>query len=222
MVMEKRLTISLVMAMPLISVSPFGAFAQTNESNVNTNSQGTVASEDDNNFLTYENATLGISIQYPSDWTIIEEYHGVSSVRFIPPPSENDSDTSSAGVNLFIADVPLFPSSSPGGLSLDNYTVSTIHFLTTSNSSISELTPTSLRIGNDNHTAYKLVSSSQGGEEDQIMQQMQIYTITDSKLYSIDYVAEASKYLVYLPRVERMVDSFTAIMDDEESKEVAR
>ena len=218
--MVKKIT--LAMAMTLLSVPPLTALAQINQPNTDdANSQSTIPL-DDNNFSTYENATLGLSIQYPSDWTTIEEHHEASNVIFISPPSENNSDASSAAVNVQITDLPLFPLSSPEGLSLENYTISTIQLLTALNSSITELTPTSLRIGNDNHTAHKLVLSKLEGEEDQIMQQMQIYTIRDGKLYSIAYVAEASKYLVYLPTVEKMIDSFTVVIDNQESDEVAR
>jgi hypothetical protein len=36
---------------------------------------------------------------------------------------------------------------------------------------------------------------------------MQIYTIRDDKLYRIIYTGEASKFSLYLPTVEKMIDS---------------
>ena len=218
--MEKIRTITFVLPISLLSVPSLAvAFAQMNQPNItDTNSQQTTSAlenADNNNFLTYENATLGISIQYPSGWMKVEE--NGTGVMFISPPDKNNSEASSVMVNVQIANLSLF-SLSPSDLSLENYTNLTIEALTSANLivadfNIIESNSTTLGIGNKDstNTAHKLVFSMQEGEEGLTVQQMQIYTIRDSTLYSITYIAESGKYPIYFPTVQKIIDSFTII-----------
>jgi hypothetical protein len=171
----------------------------------------TTASEQDNNsnFLPYENATLGISVQYPPDW--IKEEQDKVGVIFISPPSTNNSEASSVAVRVQIANLSL-PSSPPSPFLTDqllqNYTNSTIRELTAGNFSIIESNSTTIGIGDNNYTsAHELVFSKQE-EEGLTIQQMQIYGIRDNKLYLITYIADAANYPIYLPTVQKMIDSF--------------
>src|SRR5437016_4307732 len=51
-----------------------------------------------NNFVQYQNPTLGFTVQRPSDWTIEEDNNGV---KFFPPPS---------GLFRDVAAILVFPS----------------------------------------------------------------------------------------------------------------
>jgi PsbP-like protein len=177
----------------------------------------TTVPEGNNNLLTYENATLGISLQYPHDW--VKEEQDESGVIFISPPSNNNSELSSVMVNVQIANLSLLsPSNSSSSLSsqlLQNYTDSTITELTAGNFSIIESNCTTFGLGNNYTAAHKLVFSKQ--EEGFTIQQMQIYAVRDTNLYLITYVAEAANYPIYLPTVHKMIDSFR-IMDYQRSE----
>jgi hypothetical protein len=60
------------------------------------------------NFLTYENPTLGLRMQYPSDWQAREEEDG--SIKFLSPP-DRSSDTFQEDLTLIV--LPLEPNVDP-------------------------------------------------------------------------------------------------------------
>lgn len=201
--------VALAVAMTLLSVPPLAAFAQINQSSTDSaNSQSTATLEDESDFLTYENATLGISIQYPSSWLKGEEESGL---MFVSPPDENNFEASSVILDLKILNWSLFSLSPSGQLSLGDYVNSTIQDWIALNSTIIESNSTTLQTGNDNNTVHKIVLSTQDEEDGLTFHQMHIYAVRDSKLYQIIYSGEVGKYSIYLPVVENMIDSFKTI-----------
>ena len=73
-----------VLSVPLYSLSAFGADNVTSNKSQITEDQ----------FVTYDNSTQGIKIDYPKGWTVIEQ-----GLAFLSP-KENDSDTFREGLRV--------------------------------------------------------------------------------------------------------------------------
>jgi cytoskeletal protein RodZ len=182
------------------------AMAQTNTTT--TPSQATNNTEQ-NAFLTYENTTYGIKIQYPAGFGWQPALSNQTSednvynyiVAFRSPP-DSVSDRVIETVNIAMEN--LAPDQN---ITLDAYSTLQISGLTLSgtNFDLKESTPTTLA----GIRAYKIVYS-------EVLQQvplqvMQVWAIKDNKAYTLTYVAEAAKYSTYLPVVQKMIDSFELI-----------
>jgi hypothetical protein len=182
------------------------AMAQTNTTT--TPSQATNNTEQ-NTFLTYENTTYGIKIQYPVGygWQIgfanqtSEDNVSTYIVAFRSPP-DRVSDTVAETVNIAMENLP-----PEENISLDAYSTFQISDLTLSatNFDLKESTQTVLA----GIPAYKIVYSQ---TLQQIpLQVMQVWTIKDNKAYVLTFIAEAAKYSTFLPTVQKMIDSFEFI-----------
>jgi len=141
---------------------------------------------------------VGIRTQYPDGWEIIIQNtsNSLLSLRF-NSPLENDTDTFRENVRLLIGTV-----SNNTGLS--NFTSATL-------TSYLELYPDLelIRLSSTNLTssaipAYELV----GTRTQEGLNFMQIFAISENKVYSISYTSERSRYSTYLPVVEEMINSF--------------
>ena len=181
------------------------AMAQTNTT---APSQATNNTEQ-NAFLTYENTTYGIKIQYPAGygWQIgfsnqTSEDNVHNYIVAFRSPLDRVSDTVAETVNIAVENLP-----QEENITLDAYSTFQISDLTLSgtNFDLRESTPTVLA----GIPAYKIVYS-------EILQQiplqvMQVWAIKDNKAYTISFAAEAPKYSTYLPTVQKMIDSFEFI-----------
>ena len=181
------------------------AMAQTNTT---APSQATNNTEQ-NAFLTYENTTYGIKIQYPAGygWQIgfsnqTSEDNVYNYIVAFRSPLDRVSDTVAETVNIAVENLP-----QEENITLDAYSTFQISDLTLSgtNFDLRESTPTVLA----GIPAYKIVYS-------EILQQiplqvMQVWAIKDNKAYTISFAAEAPKYSTYLPTVQKMIDSFEFI-----------
>jgi hypothetical protein len=156
-------------------------------------------------FLTYENPTYGIKIQYPTDWEKKEPTPYEVVFRF--PPQENTSGTSSKYLLIIVN--TLDPQEN---MTLDQLTHDQIDFLKESFSDLtlneSESNATNLA-GNP---AYKVTFDhrnelQQGSSPDYKL--LQIWTIKGDKVYYITYRAELGRYSDdYLQTIQKMIDSF--------------
>ncbi len=181
------------------------AMAQTNTT---APSQATNNTEQ-NAFLTYENTTYGIKIQYPAGygWQLAlsnqtSEDNVYNYIVAFRSPRDRVSDPVIETVNIAMENLP-----PEENITLDAYSTFQISDLTQSgtNFDLKESTPTVLA----GIPAYKIVYS-------EILQQvplqvMQVWAIKDNKAYILTYVAEAPKYSTYLPVVQKMIDSFEFI-----------
>ena len=145
------------------------------------------------NFLTYENSTLGVKIQYPSDWKRAESN---SNITFTSPLTSN-SDRYREKLELTV-------NSSLHNVTLDEYSSAVIKKLkeNSANFKILEIATTTVA-GNP---AKKMVFTS--GEGQNNLKVMEIWTINDHKAYLIQYSSEAQKYSKYLATIQKMVNSF--------------
>jgi hypothetical protein len=162
------------------------------------------------NFLTYNNPILGIQIQYPSDWSVIENSYN--------PEAENNtivgffaqSKTSSELGNIsgvsgsFVPylDIYVFDSKN---MSLDKIIDATVNkFRNNENFVINESKPFAVK---DNHPAHMLVYDALVGG-DEFFRKMQVYVMPGNKIYLISFTSQQALFSNYLPIVQKMVSSF--------------
>ena len=150
-------------------------------------------------FLTYENPELGISIQYPSNWEKLVNLDNF--VTFTAPP-ETDTRIYPAALGLKVQEL------SSQNIPLQEITKVQMSDLKKSNPDLNvlESTPTTIA----GKPAHKIVFSAIDNEEVE-RKAMQVWTVIGNKAILITYKAEPDKFLSYLPTIERMIDSFKVI-----------
>ena len=152
-----------------------------------------------NNFLTYQDNTLRIKIDYPAGW--IHELHAGGLVTFVPS-LEGNSNTYPAALAIVV------------------------EHLKSKNMSLSEITKIQIRNLTQNHSDFRLLESTEfrlaGNIANKIIftatdsmkherKATQIWTLNGDRIYLITYKAEPSQYSKYLPTIQKMVDSFEFI-----------
>src|SRR5215218_4717978 len=152
-----------------------------------TEPQTTIA-QTNSKFVTYDNPTFGVRIQYPSDW-------GRLDLSFMQDSADIDfyplADTSLAkNVKIQVDNLP------SSNMTLEEYTNSQIN-------------PFEEKLLESNTTklagipGYEIVFTSLQG-----LKTMQVWTIKDDKAYIITYVAKEEDYENDLQIVQKMIDSF--------------
>jgi hypothetical protein len=155
--------------------------------------------KDNNNFLTYQDSTLGIKIDYPAGWA--QELHVGGLVTFLTM-LESDTNTYPAGLGV------------------------TVQNLASKNTSLNEITKVQIKNLTQNHPDFKLIESTKSmlagivahkivfiatdnsGHE---RKAMQIWTLKDGRAYLLTYKAQPEEFSHYLPLVQKMIDSFQFI-----------
>jgi hypothetical protein len=153
-------------------------------------------------FIQYKNDDLGISIDYPASWHILEQTNGTVFSPFVynshSPQLVVQIDNSEPNesldhyLNNFVIDL--------GKVVYDDYKV--IHY--TSNASLG------------GHPAYLLYFTYTEPYMDtaNIRKDLETGTIIDTnKVYYIYYDADVHDYATYLPYVERMIQSFKILSE---------
>ena len=148
--------------------------------------------------LIYENPVYGFITQYPDGWDIIIQGASNSSlsVRF-NSPLENDTDNFRENLRLEVNNT-----SNTTGLS--NLTSAALTSYLEQYPGFKVIELSSSNLGNNTVPAFKLVASlTQEGVDF-----MQIFAIKDSKVYTISYISQTSRYSTYLPTIEQIISSF--------------
>ncbi len=174
----------LMLFVPLFSITSFAADNITSDkSNTTTEDQ----------FVTYENSTQGIKIDYPKGWTVIQQ-----GLAFLSP-KENDSDTFRAGLGV------------TGG-SMVNETIDKLadSVLRVYNSTMKDFHLVELKgvtfHGNPAESLIYTFSIPGNGT----LKAMDFGTIEKNILHVFQYKAQENKFDSYLPIIQRMIDSFKA------------
>lgn len=143
-------------------------------------------------FVTCELPAHGVRISYPSNWARVEQGLKGKTIVAFKSPKEGPSDIVADNVSIALFDVPK--------VELDYFLNGVLNNLKMKNHDISviESTPTKLA-GKD---AHKVVYYLNGKKN------MTTITRKKNKVYQVTYVAEPAKYDVYLPIVQKMMDSF--------------
>jgi hypothetical protein len=146
-------------------------------------------------FLTYEDITTGISIQFPSDWE--KSVNLDNFVTFRAPP-ETDTRIYPAALGLKIQDL------ASQNVSLPEVTKVQISELKATNPNLKLLESTSTTLAGK--PAHKVVFSATDNNQVE-RKAMQLWTVIDDKAILITYKAEPDKYSSYLPTIEKMINS---------------
>jgi serine/threonine-protein kinase len=151
-------------------------------------------------FLNYVNPTYGIKIQHPKDWAAstsgIPSYNGI--VGFYSP-LKNLTDIQPAEVTLSITTYA--PT-----ISLDDYTKTTLSILEKQGIKTDESNSNTL----SGQPAYRVTFSPTNPAIPNIpvnLKVMQTWTVIDNKVYLLSFSADTQKFSVYLPMVQKMLDS---------------
>ena len=155
---------------------------------VSLTGQQTTVAQTNSKFVTYDNPTFGVRIQYPSDW-------GRLDLSFLQQSADIDfyplADTSLAkNVKIQVNNLP------SRNMTLEEYTNSQIN-------------PLEERLLESNTTTlagipgYEIIFTSLQG-----LKTMQVWTIKNDKAYIITYVAQEEDYEKELQVAQKMIDSF--------------
>lgn len=146
--------------------------------------------------LTYEDITTGISIQFPSNWE--KSVNLNNFVTFRAPPE---------------TDTRVYPAAL--GLKIQELTSQNVPLQEVTKFQMSELKKTNpdLKISESSSTtlagkpAHKVVFSAT--DNNQVKRKaLQLWTVVDNKAILITYKAQPDKYSSYLPTIEKMINSF--------------
>jgi hypothetical protein len=218
------------------------ALTETSEFNINTqdNSSNIINITKENNFslflpsISYSNATYGIKIDYPSDWTIKEGgaasiFHNQSKtlnvVAEILAPIQSDYYNSKIGashnsIRLVVEDYDTFGDFTNNNIF--NYLEKNDSETDNKNKLLTVATKRMGAIGMYCHN-FDLKSWNQnttlaGNHAHQIFldysydknskDATEMWTIKDDKIYIIEFVAQDKYYSLYLPVVNEIIDSF--------------
>ncbi|MGC2387039.1 MAG: PsbP-related protein, partial [Nitrososphaeraceae archaeon] len=146
-------------------------------------------------FLTYEDITTGISIQFPSDWE-----KSVNLDKFVTFRAQPETDTRvyPAALGLKIQDL------ASQNVSLQEVTKVQISELKATNPNLKLLESTSTTLAGK--PAHKVVFSATDNNQVE-RKAMQLWTVIDDKAILITYKAQPDKYSSYLPTIEKMINS---------------
>jgi eukaryotic-like serine/threonine-protein kinase len=147
-------------------------------------------------FLTYEDITTGISIQFPSNW---EKSVNLNNFVTFRAPPETDTRVYPAALGLKIQEL------TSQNVSLQEVTKAQMSELKKTNPDlkISESSSTTLA----GKPAHKVVFSAT--DNNQVKRKaLQLWTVVDNKAILVTYKAQPDKYSSYLPTIEKMINSF--------------
>jgi PsbP-like protein len=187
----------------------FGIPVSTNESAQTEEKEISAGISNSSNFLSYVNPTLGVTMQYPRDWTAHQyEYNpGANNtlVGFYSPSktaSELGNISGVSGHFVPYADIFVFDSKN---MTLDKIIEGKIKRLQNdTHFSIIESKPIALKAGQPGYVIiYKTVA---GGDE--LFQKIQAYTIRNNKVYLITFTSQEASFSSYLPTAQKMISSF--------------
>jgi eukaryotic-like serine/threonine-protein kinase len=149
------------------------------------------------NFLTYDNPTHGIKMQYPADWTIstagLQSYSGIAGFY---SPLQNLTDVLASRVALSIT-------SYSANVSLEEYTNMTLTQMKQQGLEVNE--SSSIEVAGS--PGYRIIFSLPPQNVPVSLSVLQVWTVINNKVYQLDYSADSSEFQNNLPLVEQMLDS---------------
>jgi hypothetical protein len=175
------------------------ALAQKNATTATTIAPSHVATKTTNNFLTYENPTIGINMEYPPDWIKNVTSQGVT---FILPLKNNSSNPEQFLAKLDAFNVPGFPPNMPLKAMADG--VLNGYKRSLPNFQLESYTNTTLGGNPGVKIVYMFTNSKEGN-----LKATDIATIKNNGLYVIQYYVQSPKYQNYLPILQKIAGSFT-------------
>ena len=153
-------------------------------------------------FLTYQNSTEGIKIDYPANWEKVKNASIPQFAVLFLSPHENSSDIFQEGLIVRAIDLP------SKNITLDELVSQLMGNLNTGrvNFALQDSKPFTIA---SNNTAQMLIYTYSNFLPDfRTLKSTDVATINGNKAYIITFNAEASKYSSYLPIVQKMIESF--------------
>jgi hypothetical protein len=174
----------------LAAIQPQLSIAQTTTGNATTEPQA---------FLTYENPTWGIFMQYPSNWTAstsgLTDYTDV--IAFYSPP-QNVSD-------LFPARLKISVIQYSQDISLPDYKNLTLSILNQSRQ-FTLINSSDMTVAG--YPGYRIVLTNKPFPNDTlILHSMNIATAVGNKIYQVTYDGQELAFNKHLPEVDHMLES---------------
>jgi len=146
-------------------------------------------------WLTYENSTYGITINYSSDWEKNENIP-LNVITFVYYPEKNA--LSSVALSIMVYDL------STQFITLEEYTQFSLDQLKQDIPNYNQVEATATVLAEN--PAEKVVYTGEMSQNN--LKFMQIWTIKNNKIYLISYVAPVQLYSDSLSTVQKMIDSF--------------
>jgi hypothetical protein len=203
------LSLSVIMSYPISIIPDVEGESQTDQVGINS--------------TTYENSTLGIRIEHPTNWKPFEKTSVATSadvIEFIPFV-ESEHDPLTPFFSISIEDLEKVKVSqkvgneSVLGTRINNN--SAIEILTNRNLELAKSLP-DFNLTEFNRTsilsgipAYKIVYTfaDPGSPLLPLFKSMNLWTVKDGKAYTISYSASESEFSNHLETIQNMIDSFT-------------
>ncbi len=174
----------------MLLVIPIFDFNMTYATNLNTI---TSTSNTTSNLVTYENSTLGIKINYPSDWTI--EYNKTDDYEFVQVSNETDP-------SIYYLQISISPLTEGEDL-LHRIIAQTINDFKINLPSFELIDVVLTKL--DNRSTYKMLFTY---TEDNIQyKELKFSTILGNKIYDISYSAELGVFDKWLDIFQNMIKS---------------
>ena len=184
----------------IISIDEQHAFSQPSEQDDNSATQAA-------DLLTYENATYGVTIQYPSNWVVdTTDFPGDPLTQIVGFFSPLESRIDTYEERLWIAQEQ---QSFSEDFDLDQYAEQIVsnYNSTLTDFNLEEIELESARLGNNDRPAYMIVYTETLQPENINLKTLEIGTLVDDKLYIVMYHAETERYDQYSPIIEEMINS---------------
>ncbi|HEY6950454.1 MAG TPA: PsbP-related protein [Nitrososphaeraceae archaeon] len=188
--------------------SPVVKTIPSNRSAATINETKTIDNGTSTGFQTYQNHILGIKIEYPDSW-YVRTYPYNSAANNTVAGFYSPSNTASELGNIsgvsghFVPYVDIFVFDSKN-MSLDKIINGRINRIQNTSGFMIDSKPFTLR---GNQSAHMLVySTTTGGDES--FKKLQLYTISDNRVYLLTFTAQEALFSNYLAKVLKMINSF--------------
>jgi hypothetical protein len=182
-------------------------FGQQQQSFSQLSEQDTNSATQSPDFLTYDNATYGITIQYPSNWIVdTTDFPGDPLTQIVGFFSPFESRVDTYEERLWIAQEQ---QSFSEDFDLAQYAEQIVsnYNSTLNDFSLDEIDTETARLGNNDSPAYRIVYTERLQPENIDLKTLEIGTVIEDKVYVVMYHAETAKYDQYLPIIEEMINS---------------
>ena len=202
----------------LVPLSPIIVFSSSSDNSNLQKIATTITKEQSNNLIPYINHINGIKVQYPSDWQLVErgdnDYHKLNIIaEFLQPNQSNYySPNISASHNSLRISVENY-SEFANKQGINNRTGSELQNI--GNHRLGAIGISCPGFDLKSYVRNATLAGSPAYEIkfdysylDNNKKAIEIWTVKDTKVYIIDYVAYEQVYDIAVPVVQKMIESF--------------
>jgi PsbP-like protein len=202
----------------LVPLSPIIVFSSSSDNSNLQKIATTITKEQSNNLIPYINHINGIKVQYPSDWQLVErgdnDYHKLNIIaEFLQPNQSNYySPNISASHNSLRISVENY-SEFANKQGINNRTGSELQNI--GNHRLGAIGISCPGFDLKSYVRNATLAGSPAYEIkfdysylDNNKKAIEIWTVKDTKVYIIDYVAYEQVYDITVPVVQKMIESF--------------